>query len=104
GTAVVMEVETGAVRAIVNLGRSEKSGNYYEKRNYAVYESHEPGSTFKLMAMTAALEDQVIDTSTVFDTEDGSVKYFDRTVYDSHRGGYGKISAATAFEVSANTA
>lgn len=104
GTAVVMEVETGAVRAIVNLGRSEKTGNYFEKRNYAVYESHEPGSTFKLMAMTAALEDQVIDTSTVFDTEDGSVRYFDRVVYDSHHGGYGKISAAKAFEVSSNTA
>jgi cell division protein FtsI (penicillin-binding protein 3) len=104
GTAVVMEVETGAIRAIVNLGRSEKTGNYFEKRNYAVYESHEPGSTFKLMSMVAALEDQVIDTSTVIDTEDGSVRYYDRVVYDSHHGGYGKISAARAFEVSSNTA
>ena len=104
GTVLVMEVETGAVRAIVNLGRSGKTGNYYEKRNYAVYESHEPGSTFKLMAMVAALEDKVIDTSTVIDTEDGSVRYFDRTVYDSHRGGFGKISAADAFVRSSNTA
>lgn len=104
GTAVVMEVKTGAIRAIVNLGRSEKTGNYFEKRNYAVWESHEPGSTFKLMSMVAALEDQVIDTSTVFDTEDGAIKYFDRVVYDSHPGGYGKISAARAFELSSNTA
>lgn len=104
GTVVVMEVETGAVRAVVNLGKSEKTGNYFEKRNYAVWESHEPGSTFKLMAVVAALEDKVIDTSTVIDTEDGSVRYFDRTVWDSHRGGYGKISVAKAFEVSSNTA
>src|SRR5690606_32785930 len=41
---------------------------------------------------------------TVFDTEDGAIKYFDRVVYDSHPGGYGKISAARAFELSSNTA
>ncbi|HET8839440.1 MAG TPA: penicillin-binding protein [Flavobacteriaceae bacterium] len=104
GTVVVMEVKTGAIKAIVNLGKSEKTGNYFEKRNYAVYEAAEPGSTFKLMALVAALEDKVVDTSTVIDTEDGSVRYFDRTVWDSHHGGYGKISVAKAFEVSSNTA
>lgn len=104
GTVIVMEVKTGAVRAIVNLGKSEKTGNYFEKRNYAVYEASEPGSTFKLMAVVAALEDEVVDTSTIIDTEDGSVRYFDRTVYDSHHGGFGKISVARAFELSSNTA
>lgn len=104
GTVVVMEVETGAVRAVVNLGKSEKTGNYFEKRNYAVYEATEPGSTFKLMAVVAALEDNVVDTSTIIDTEDGSVRYFDRVVYDSHHGGFGKISVARAFELSSNTA
>lgn len=104
GTVVVMEVNSGAVKAIVNLGRSEEAGNYFEKRNYAVYEATEPGSTFKLMALVAALEDKVVDTSTVIDTEDGSVRYFDRTVWDSHHGGFGKISVARAFEVSSNTA
>lgn len=103
GCVVVMETKTGEVKAISNLGRT-KEGKYYEDRNYAVYESHEPGSTFKLMAMIAALEDQVIDTSDVVDTENGRVKFYDRTVYDSHWGGYGKISAAKAFEVSSNTA
>ena len=47
GCAVVMETETGEIKAISNLGRTSK-GKYYEKRNYAVWESHEPGSTFKL--------------------------------------------------------
>lgn len=104
GSVVVMETKTGEVKAISNLGRAKSSGKYYEKLNYAVYEAHEPGSTFKLMSMVAALEDKVIDTSTVFDTEKGIAQFFDRKVYDSKRGGYGKISAAKAFEVSSNTA
>jgi cell division protein FtsI (penicillin-binding protein 3) len=99
-----METKTGEIKAISNLGRIKNSTKYYEKLNYAVYEPHEPGSTFKLMSMAAALEDRVIDTSTVFDTEKGMVQFFDRKVYDSKRGGYGKISAAKAFEVSSNTA
>ena len=104
GSVVVMETKTGEIKAISNLGRIKNSTKYYEKLNYAVYEPHEPGSTFKLMSMAAALEDRVIDTSTVFDTEKGMVQFFDRKVYDSKRGGYGKISAAKAFEVSSNTA
>ncbi|AFU69818.1 cell division protein/peptidoglycan transpeptidase FtsI [Psychroflexus torquis ATCC 700755] len=104
GSVVVMETKTGEIKAISNLGRIKNSTKYYEKLNYAVYEPHEPGSIFKLMSMAAALEDRVIDTSTVFDTEKGVVQFFDRKVYDSKRGGYGKISAAKAFEVSSNTA
>ncbi|WP_299434203.1 penicillin-binding protein [uncultured Aquimarina sp.] len=103
GTVVVMETRTGEIKAISNLGRT-KSGKYYEKLNYAVGESHEPGSTFKLMAMVAALEDRVIDSSYVVDTENGRVKFYDRVVKDSKWGGYGKISAAKAFELSSNTA
>lgn len=103
GCVVVMETKTGQVKAISNLGRT-KEGKYYEDRNYAVYESHEPGSTFKLMSMVAALEDKVIDSSTVYDTENGRIQFYDRYVIDSRRGGYGKISAAKAFEVSSNTA
>ena len=103
GCVVVMETKTGEVKAISNLGRME-DGGYYEDRNYAIYESAEPGSTFKLMSMVAALEDKVIDSSDVVDTENGRVKFYNRTVYDSHWGGYGKISAARAFELSSNTA
>ncbi|MAG88951.1 penicillin-binding protein [Zunongwangia profunda] len=103
GTVIVMETATGEIKAMSNLGRTDE-GTYYEKRNYAVYEAHEPGSTFKLMAMVAALEDGVIDTSQIVDTENGVVRFYGRAVRDSHHGGYGKISAARAFEVSSNTA
>ncbi|GAA0873288.1 penicillin-binding protein [Gangjinia marincola] len=102
GTAIVMETATGEIKAMSNLGRGA-SGFYFEKRNYAVWESHEPGSTFKLMALVAALEDKVVDTSTVYDTEGGKIKYFDRIVRDSKKGGYGEISVGRAFEVSSNT-
>ncbi|TFG71576.1 MAG: PASTA domain-containing protein, partial [Flavobacteriales bacterium] len=103
GCVIVMETKTGAIKAISNLGRTS-DGTYYERLNYAIGESHEPGSTFKLMSLVAALEDQVIDTSTVIDTEKGLWRIYDRTVRDSKHGGYGKISVAQAFEVSSNTA
>jgi cell division protein FtsI (penicillin-binding protein 3) len=54
------------------------------------------------MAMMAALEDKVIDTSTVIDTQNGSKRFYGRSISDSRRGGYGKISAARALEVSSN--
>jgi cell division protein FtsI (penicillin-binding protein 3) len=101
GCAVVMETATGAIKAISNLGRTSE-GKYYEKRNYAVWESHEPGSTFKLASLMAALHDKVIDTSTIVDTGKGKFFIHNRKVEDSKRGGYGKISAARVFEVSSN--
>lgn len=103
GSVIVMETKTGEVKAISNLGRTQE-GKYYERLNYAVGESHEPGSTFKLMSLVAALEDKVIDTTSLVDTEKGRWRLYDRTVRDSKHGGYGKISTAKAFEVSSNTA
>ncbi len=101
GTVVVMETETGEIKAISNLGRTTK-GTYFEKLNYAVGETHEPGSTFKLMALVVALEDKVIDTSTIVDTKNGIMTIRRNHVRDSKHGGYGEISAAKAFEVSSN--
>ena len=103
GCVIVMETNTGEIKAISNLGRTE-DGKYYERLNYAIGESHEPGSTFKLMSLVAALEDGKVDTSSVIDTEKGRWRIYDRTVRDSKHGGYGKISVARAFEVSSNTA
>ncbi|WP_273567852.1 penicillin-binding protein [Maribacter halichondriae] len=103
GCVIVMETETGEVKAIANLGKT-KDGKYYERLNYAIGESHEPGSTFKLMNLVTALEDKVIDTSTVIDTEKGYWKIYRHRVKDAKNGGYGKISMGKAFEVSSNTA
>jgi len=101
GSVIVMEVKTGEIKAVSNLGRTS-AGTYYEKLNYAIGESHEPGSTFKVMAMMAALEDKAIDTATVIDTKDGSKRFYGRNIHDSKHGGYGEISAARVLEVSSN--
>lgn len=102
GCVVVMEVKTGEIKAISNLGR-QKNGTYAETVNYAVWESQEPGSTFKLAALMALLEDKKVDTSKIYDTQGGEITIHKRKVRDSKRGGYGKISLARGIEVSANT-
>ena len=102
GTVVVMEVNSGAIKAIANLGRT-KDGKYFEKLNYAVGETFEPGSTFKLMGMIAALEDNVINEESNIDTGTGEMVFYGKyKVKDSKRGGYGILTAAKAFEVSSN--
>lgn len=102
GCVVVMETQTGKVKAISNLGRAT-DGTYYETTNYAVAESHEPGSTYKLADLMALLEDKKADTSDVYDSKGGVIVYSGKKVRDSHEGGYGKISLARGFEVSSNT-
>lgn len=103
GTVVVMETKTGAIKAISNLGRTAK-GKYFEKLNYAVGTTYEPGSTFKLMAMIAALEDKVAKPQDLVDTKKGILTFYGKyKVRDSKKGGYGLIPLSKAFEVSSNT-
>lgn len=101
GCVILMEVETGEIKAIANLSRGG-AGDYYEYYNHAIGESTEPGSTFKLASLMAALEDGLVNLSDSVDTEKGEVKFFDKTMKDSHTGGYGKITVKNAFEVSSN--
>lgn len=102
GCVVVMETNTGEIKAISNLGRTS-DGSYYETINYAVAESHEPGSTFKLVDLIALLDDRKVDTSKVYDSKGGDITYYNRHVRDSKKGGYGKVTLAKGFEVSSNT-
>ena len=102
GCVVVMDVKTGEVKAISNLGR-QKNGTYAETVNYAVWESQEPGSTFKLASLISLLEDKKVDTAKVYDTQGGEITIHRRKVRDSKKGGYGKISLARGIEVSSNT-
>ncbi|WKW46969.1 penicillin-binding protein [Myroides sp. JBRI-B21084] len=102
GTVVVMETNTGQIKAISNLGKIG-DGSYRETVNYAVLERHDPGSTFKLASYLALLDDEKADTATVYDTHNGIVMFSGRKVRDSNHRGYGKISLGKAFEVSSNT-
>ncbi|MDG1476680.1 MAG: penicillin-binding protein [Vicingaceae bacterium] len=103
GCVALMEVSTGDVKAIANLKRS-KDGSYYESYNYVVGESTEPGSTFKLASLMAAFEDGYLDLDDMVDTENGTTKFYDHVMRDSHRGGYGTISIKDAFVKSSNVA
>jgi cell division protein FtsI (penicillin-binding protein 3) len=103
GSVIVMEVATGKILAMVNLGREKGDSTYTELRNYAVWERTEPGSTFKFAALLAALEDGVVDTATKVDTDGGVYMVYGKKVNDSHKGGYGVISLGRALEVSSNT-
>ena len=103
GSAVVMESRTGKIRAIVNLGRTTEN-TYYEKLNYAVGELNEPGSTFKLISMIAALEDKAVDPEQLIDTGNGEIIFYNKyKVRDTKKGGYGLIPASKVFESSSNT-
>jgi len=101
GCAVVMEVKTGDIKAIANLELGS-DGQYHETYNYAVGESTEPGSTFKLMSMIVALEDGVIDLNDTINTGDGTVRYYDKVIRDHEEEGLGKITAREVFEHSSN--
>lgn len=105
GTAIVMEVETGKVRAIANLELG-KDLKYSEAYNYAIGHNGntEPGSTFKLMTLMAALESGRVDIDDTFDLGDGSWQVYDRTVYDSDYayGEHGVTSVQRIFEKSSN--
>jgi cell division protein FtsI (penicillin-binding protein 3) len=102
GCVVVMETKTGYVKAISNLGKIGEN-TYAETTNYAITESHEPGSTYKLADLMTLLEDKKVDTSAVYNTNGGVISYFGNKVVDSHEGGYGTISLAKGFEKSSNT-
>jgi len=101
GTVVVMEVSTGYIKAISNLSRLE-NGEYTERFNYAIGEATEPGSTFKLPVIMSALEDGLISITDSVDTFDGKIRYYDRIMRDSKRGGHGMITVQRAFELSSN--
>ncbi len=99
GTCLVMEVKTGKIKAIANLGR-RSDGSYWEDMNYAIQAS-EPGSTFKLAGLLALLEDKYISLDQRINLEGGTWQINGRTVYDSENHGY-EVSIREAFEMSSN--
>ncbi len=101
GCAILMEVKTGAVKAIANLSRKD-SGQYVENYNYAIGAATDPGSTFKLASLMAAMEDGYIDLNDTVDIGNGSCKFFDKTVVDSHHPEKSRLTVAEVFEQSSN--
>ncbi len=100
GCAVLMEVESGHIKAIANLKRKSE-GVYQEDYNYAVGESAEPGSTIKLASLIALYEEGA-DPGDSVDIEGGETTFFDRKMKDSEKSDRNKISLQEAFELSSN--
>jgi cell division protein FtsI (penicillin-binding protein 3) len=100
GTCIVMEVATGKIKAIANLGKRGE-GEYWEDLNYAIRAS-EPGSTFKLATMLAVLEDGKANLGSQVNLENGVWQVNRRTVYDSERHKRTNVSLQQAFELSSN--
>jgi cell division protein FtsI (penicillin-binding protein 3) len=101
GCLVLMEVKTGAVKAIANLTRKDSS-TYVEDLNYAVAYATEPGSTFKLASLIAAMEDGYIDLNHKVDIEDGTHKFYSSVMKDSHRPEKSDVTTQEIFEQSSN--
>jgi cell division protein FtsI (penicillin-binding protein 3) len=103
GSVVVMEVATGKIKAIANLKRTE-SGVYRELYNYAIGESYEPGSVWKVYSAMAAFEDGLINPEDSMDIMNGERDYFGKPMRDSDRGRFKKMSFKQAFARSSNVA
>ncbi|MFT7120007.1 MAG: cell division protein FtsI (penicillin-binding protein 3) [Neolewinella sp.] len=106
GTAIVMDVETGAIRAMANLGKLPEGNEYFEAYNYGIGYATEPGSTFKLATMMALLEDGKVTLESEIDIEKGSKEFYDKTITDSNplSKKWNVISVRQAFEQSSNVA
>lgn len=105
GTAIVMDVETGAIRAMANLGKTMDGKNYYEMFNYAIAMATEPGSTFKLATMMALLEDGHVTLDSEVDIENGKRTFYEECdMSDSNplSNQWDTITVRQAFEQSSN--
>lgn len=103
GVAILMEVKTGDVKAIVNMTRCA-DGEYREVKNNAVADLREPGSVFKTASFLVALDDGVVDTTYRIETGSGVYHMHGRDMKDHNwrNGGYHNISLPRALEVSSN--
>ena len=102
GTAIVMEVATGKIKAIANLGK-QPNGEYLEDLNYGIGKATEPGSIFKLATTLSLMEDGYITPSTIVNCEGGVKRFYGLRIKDSHLGA-GNLTVLEAFERSSNVA
>ena len=103
GVAIIMEVKTGEVKAIVNMTKGN-DGIFREVKNNAVSDMMEPGSTFKTASIMVALEDGYITPDQLVDTKNGVYMMHGRPMKDHNwtRGGYGVIDITKVLMVSSN--
>lgn len=102
GCAIVMEVATGEIKAIANIGFSKNRSSYWETKNYAIAEAAEPGSTFKLATMMALFEHGHVKPTDMVNLNKGRTKFYDETMEDASYHGLTNTTVSKAFEISSN--
>ena len=102
GCVIVMDVKTGAIKAIANLGIDKKDSTYKELYNYAIGEAHEPGSTFKLASMLALFEDGYKKLTDTINTEHGHKLYGKQVMKDAEEHGESRVTVKKCFAISSN--
>ncbi|HXR82706.1 MAG TPA: penicillin-binding protein [Hanamia sp.] len=102
GSCIVMEVKTGKIKAIANLGK-RPDGSYWEDYNYGLGMRTEPGSVFKIATLISLLEDKYVDTGSIVDCEGGRKNFYGLNITDSHLG-TGRVTVKEAFAMSSNVA
>jgi cell division protein FtsI (penicillin-binding protein 3) len=102
GSCIVMEVKTGKIKAIANLGK-RPDGSYWEDYNYGLGMRTEPGSVFKIATLISLLEDNYVDTGSIVDCEGGRKNFYGLNITDSHLG-TGRVTVKEAFAMSSNVA
>jgi cell division protein FtsI (penicillin-binding protein 3) len=106
GCAILMEVKTGEIKAIANLTRTGKDSSNYaysENLNYAVLNATEPGSTFKLPSLMAAIDEFNVSLDEKIQVGNGEVTYYNKTIKDSHPPKEPVLTVQQIFETSSNT-
>jgi cell division protein FtsI (penicillin-binding protein 3) len=101
GSAILMEVKTGKIVAIANIGKTENN-EYWENYNYAIGAATEPGSTFKAVTMAALLEDNLINPLDSIDLHQGRIDFFGESMEDASAHGLERTTIQHAFEISSN--
>jgi cell division protein FtsI (penicillin-binding protein 3) len=103
GCAILMEVKTGEIKAIANLTRNGKdSSSYSENLNYAVLNATEPGSTFKLPSLLAAIDEYNLSLDEKVNVGNGEVTFYNKTIKDSHTPESPILTIQRVFETSSN--
>lgn len=102
GTVIVMETQTGKIKAIANLGK-QSDGVYTEDLNYGIGKRTEPGSIFKLVTLLSLLEDKHVNISSIVNCEGGQKLFYGLRIKDSHLG-TGSVTVKDAFAMSSNVA
>lgn len=101
GCVVLMEVETGYIKAISNLSLN-KNGEYVESDNIAISNSFEPGSTFKIVTAMMLLDRGLADTSDLVPTGIKNFPGNEKPIRDVGGTNHGLVSFARALEMSSN--